>query len=141
MITERSQPDPRNQEGWCFPDTEEGIIAAVSKGAIHLWANTVLFASHPLQTSFALDNHDKLKIVGQSLLLIEQYDNRNHVNSMLRRDGRFNLPKSWLVQSTDDPVIMQSRLTYPVVGKPIRGKGSHGVKVCRSGMNSSVISR
>lgn len=129
VITERSQPDPRNQEGWCFPDTEEGILAAVSKGATHLWANTILFASHPIQTSSTLGKHEQLKIVGQPPLLV---DDKNYVNSMLRRENRFKLPQSWLVKSTDDPAIIQDKIPYPVVGKPIRGRGSHGVKVCRS---------
>lgn len=39
------------------------------------------------------------------------------------------MPRSWIVDETSFPSII-STLPYPIVGKPIRGRGSHGVKVC-----------
>ena len=129
VITESDEPFPLQDEGWCFPDTEKGILAAVQKGATHLWANTVLFGSHPLQKSEALDRHAKrLRVIGQPPLLVDEHDDKNFVNSLLRKDGRFHLPESRILNCADSSCTFG--LTYPVVGKPIRGRGSHGVKVC-----------
>ena len=118
-------------EGWCFHDTERGILSAVSQGATHLWANTVLFGTHPLQDASSLDKlGSKVKVVGQPPLLVDEYDDKNFVNSLLRRDGRFTLPESRILNSADPSCVFG--LNYPIVGKPIRGRGSHGVKVCHS---------
>lgn len=130
VITPTRDPDPDKDSGWCFPDTESGILDAINQGATHLWANTILFASHPLQTSSKLSQiAPNLRIVGQPPQLVEQYDDKNFVNDMLRKDGSFDLPKSWLVRSEND-IVLQN-LTYPIVAKPIRGRGSHGVKLCK----------
>lgn len=131
VVTEADEPFPLQDEGWCFPDTERGILAAVQKGATHLWANTVLFGTHPLQGSEALDRHAKrLRVIGQPPLLVDEHDDKNFVNSLLRRDGRFHLPASRILNCADPTCTFG--LTYPVVGKPIRGRGSHGVKVCKN---------
>ena len=124
-------PDPNNDEGWCFPDTESGISHAVSTGATHVWANTILFASHPLQTSSQLSQYVKtLRIVGQPPQLVEEYDDKNFVNDLLRKDGSFDLPRCWLVHTLEDPML--NNISLPIVAKPIRGRGSHGVKLCRT---------
>lgn len=135
VLTPVHNPDPRRDEGWCFPDTESGITAALKAGATTLWANTILFASHPLQTSSALDAHaSQVEVIGQPPLLVEKYDDKNYVNSLLRDAGKFTLPRSWIMHS---PNTLTSNLEnledlpYPVVAKPIRGRGSHGVKLCR----------
>ena len=61
--------------GWCFPDTESGILEAIQKGATHLWANTIVFASHPLQTSPHLNKYEnEIKVIGQPPLLVEDFD-------------------------------------------------------------------
>jgi D-alanine-D-alanine ligase-like ATP-grasp enzyme len=131
VVTEFDAPNPLQDEGWCFPDTEKGILSAIQKGATHLWANTVLFGTHPLQGSEALDKHArKLRVIGQPPLLVDEHDDKNFVNSLLRTDGRFLLPESRILNSADPSCTFG--LTYPVVGKPIRGRGSHGVKVCRN---------
>lgn len=131
VITPANDPDPTKEDEWCFPDTEEGILDAVDRGATHLWANTILFASHPLQNSTSLSHKAQiLRVVGQPPQLVEQYDDKNFVNDLLRADGSFTLPKSWLVHSLEDPIL--DGLRYPVVAKPIRGRGSHGVKLCHN---------
>lgn len=131
VITQSDEPFPLQDDGWCFPDTERGILAAVQQGATHLWANTVLFGTHPLQGSDALDKHaPKLRVVGQPPLLVDEHDDKNFVNSLLRRDGRFTLPESRILNCADPSCTFGLR--YPVVGKPIRGRGSHGVKVCHN---------
>ncbi|KAK5081632.1 hypothetical protein LTR05_007765 [Lithohypha guttulata] len=124
-------PDPQRDTDWCFADTEEGIIDAVNRGTTHLWANTILFSSHPLQVSSKLSEHaSHIRVVGQPPRLVDQYDDKNFVNELLRRDGSFYLSKSWLVRSIDD--LDTQDLPFPIVAKPIRGRGSHGVKLCRN---------
>ena len=131
VITESDNPFPLQDEGWCFPDNERGILSAISTGATHLWANTVLFGTHPLQGSEALDKHARrLRIIGQPPLLVDEHDDKNFVNESLRRDGRFLLPESRILNCADPSYTFG--LSYPVVGKPIRGRGSHGVMVCKT---------
>lgn len=150
VITPTADPDPRVQTGWTFPDTEEGILQALDRGATHLWANTILFAAHPLQTSEEIGRRSAaaagagaaggIRVVGQPPALVERYDDKRWVNDMLRRRARegegFTLPRSWTLSAGDGAVdweghVERLALPYPVVGKPIRGRGSHGVKVCR----------
>lgn len=99
-----------------------------------MWANTIVFASHPLQTSAKIGQHAKrLRVVGQSPLCVDRYDNKDWVNTLLRKTGGFTMPRSWDLPSGTSPSADAFRdLPFPVVGKPIRGRGSHGVKVCRS---------
>ncbi|KIW27833.1 uncharacterized protein PV07_07534 [Cladophialophora immunda] len=131
VISAERSPDPRRDEGWCFPDTESGIRAAIERGANILWANTILFASHPLQTSSALDKYTaEVRVVGQPPRFVEQYDDKNYVNDFLRKHGGFSMPRSWTLNSTSS--LSLETLPYPIVAKPIRGRGSHGVKVCRN---------
>ena len=129
VVTELKDPFPLQDEGWCFPDTERGILTAIQRGATHLWANTALFGTHPLQASERLDKYaSRIRVVGQPPLLVDEHDDKNFVNSLLRRDGRFRLPESRILNCADPSCTFG--LTYPIVGKPIRGRGSHGVKLC-----------
>lgn len=73
------------------------------------------------------------------------------MNDELRRHGGLTLPKSWTINdprsTKDDPTAVQQALNnvlatiqesdYPIVAKPVRGRGSHGVKICR---NSTELS-
>ncbi|KAJ5756023.1 hypothetical protein N7533_005566 [Penicillium manginii] len=147
ILTPVECPDPADQNQWCYPDTEEGILEAVQKGATHLWANTVLFAEHPLQTSTRLTPYESsLKVIGQPPICADRFDDKSFTNDELRRHGGFTLPRSWTV---DDPrsmegndVVLQNKLDevlasmtesdYPIIAKPVRGRGSHGVKICRT---------
>lgn len=138
VITPSVAPSITKQEGWTFPDTEEGIISAVQRGATHLWANTILFSSHPLQTSAKL--RPDLRIMGQPPILTEIFDDKAYLNDKLReissgeKGGGFNMPQSWLIDESRNDVgaVLASipQAIYPVVGKPVRGRGSHGVKKC-----------
>jgi len=102
VITSVEEPGAAVDAGWCFHDTESGIIDAVNRGATHLWANTIPIASRSLQISEQLSQHaSKLRIVGQPPRLVELHDDKNFVNDLLRKDGSFDLPRSWLVKSTD----------------------------------------
>ncbi|KAK1985939.1 hypothetical protein LZ30DRAFT_746788 [Colletotrichum cereale] len=135
VICPASVPSPERDTDWCFSDTEEGISEAVGRGATHLWANTIVFASHPLQTSTALGElQDTLKVVGQGPLVVEKYDDKEFVNDLLRRTGGFTMPRSWTFNHGPDLAaeLRQKALPFPVVAKPIRGRGSHGVRLCRT---------
>ncbi|OHF04245.1 fungal specific transcription factor domain-containing protein [Colletotrichum orchidophilum] len=134
-ITPIPTPSPEKDSAWCFPDTEEGVLDAVKKGATHLWANTILFASHPIQTSRSLGSvQDTLKVIGHGPLVVEKYDDKEYVNNLLRSIGGFTMPRSWTVHSspTVGVKLRQLSLPFPLVAKPIRGRGSHGVRVCQN---------
>jgi D-alanine-D-alanine ligase-like ATP-grasp enzyme len=127
-------PDAAKDSDWCFPDTETGILSAVKKGATHLWANTILFTTHPLQSSRLLDEHAKLvSVVGQPPRLVEAYDDKALVYEIMKTHGGFTVAKSTTLTASDDlPSVIQSQsLQYPLVAKPVRGRGSHGVKLCK----------
>ncbi|XHG03732.1 hypothetical protein AWENTII_007024 [Aspergillus wentii] len=142
ILTPISSPDPRRQQDWCFPDTEEGILAAIHAGATHLWANTVVFAEHPLQESGALTPYeDRVKVVGQPPLCVDWFDDKAVLNDKLRRRGGFTLPRAWSVDGTAETggqgnletvIASLAQSDYPLVAKPVRGRGSHGVQVCNS---------
>ena len=64
--------------------------------------------------------------------MVELFDDKEYVNNLLRKDGRFNMPRAWTVASPMDldALVGGGELVFPIVGKPIRGRGSYGVKVC-----------
>jgi D-alanine-D-alanine ligase-like ATP-grasp enzyme len=114
----------------------------VARGATHLWANTIVFAQHPLQVSKSLTGlENEIWVVGQPPNLVELYDDKNVVNHYLRRQPGLTLPKAITVNPSNidnlEDLLRSSRLLYPVVAKPIRGRGSHGVKVCSTLMDLS----
>ncbi|KAK8169756.1 hypothetical protein IWX90DRAFT_430743 [Phyllosticta citrichinensis] len=136
VATPAATPDPAKDVDWSFGDDEAGILDAVRAGATHLWANTVLFKEHPLQTSAALDAHqDDVRVVGQPPLLAETYDDKALVNHILKEQRRFTIPVSCLANAGDDlaAVLEREKMSgRPVIAKPVRGRGSHGVKLCQS---------
>ena len=73
-----------------------------------------------------------MRIVGQPPLMVELFDDKEFVNDLLRKDGRFTMPRSWTVESLKglEELVDDGELPFPIVGKPIRGRGSFGVKVC-----------
>lgn len=133
VLTPVDSPDPASVEDWTFPDTESGMLEAIEKGATILWAKTNLFASHPIQTSRRLDQYaDRVSVVGQPPNLCDQLDDKRLLNDYLRRQGSFVLPRAWVISAEQDynTLLRRGEIPLPVVGKPIRGRGSHGVKVC-----------
>ncbi|KAJ5156309.1 hypothetical protein N7492_009112 [Penicillium capsulatum] len=132
VVTPVASPDVFDHQDWCFSDTEEGIHSAVQNGATHLWANTILFDSHPLQRSQKLTPRaSDIFVVGQPPSMVEDFDDKAYLNGKLRDIGGYTLPKSWLVQASDDlEGTIGSISRFPYVGKPVRGRGSHGVKLC-----------
>jgi hypothetical protein len=136
VSTPKDMPDPAQQADWCFPDTEEGTLAALDTGATHLWANTILFAGHALQSSQKVRAfQDQFRVVGQPPSLVELYDDKRYVNDWLRDTGDFTMPRGWTLTKSSSDVASQLAaldLPYPVVAKPCRGRGSAGVKVCHT---------
>lgn len=135
VLTATPSPSPNDEDGWCFPDTEEGIMLALEKGATHLWANTVLFTSHPLQSSSLIGKYQDLaRVFGQPPTMVEKYDDKEFVNNLLRSKGGFTMPKSWSLSKSEDVKsrLRALNLPFPVVVKPIRGRGSYGVRMCTS---------
>ncbi|GFF54325.1 D-alanine--D-alanine ligase [Aspergillus udagawae] len=131
VLTPNPSPPDSSDQGWSFPDTEEGIYSAVQQGATHLWANTILFASHPLQASSRLTAlASDLNVVGQPPGLVENFDDKGLLNNKLRELGGFTLPRAWMVDPDNVRQIVNQIDRYPIVGKPVRGRGSHGVRVC-----------
>lgn len=129
VITPVLRPEPASDDGWCFPDDEAGILSAIRAGATHLWANTILFAAHPLQTSSAIDENNVL-VVGQPPCLVELFDDKDYTNNLLRTHTKLPLPRAWTLVTTNGAFQLPPNLPLPIVAKPIRGRGSYGVRVC-----------
>ena len=108
-------------------------MQALTKGATHFWANTILFANHPLQTSSKLILQEKnVHVVGQPPLLVETFDDKDVVNTWLRKHEGFTVPKFFSLNELNDleSALAKNKMQLPLVGKPVRGRGSHGVKAC-----------
>lgn len=134
-MTPKPSPDPAIDADWCFADDEEGILSAVKQGTTHLWANTILFSAHPLQISTALDQYaDAISVVGQPPKLVEAYDDKALVYNIMKSHGKLTLPNSITIQASEDFLtkVQEQGLHYPLIAKPVRGRGSHGVKLCEN---------
>ncbi|KAJ9107424.1 hypothetical protein QFC21_000875 [Naganishia friedmannii] len=142
-------PSATDDAAWSFPDTADGIRAAIARGADTLWMNTVLHREHPLFTLLKADLagstgvRSSIKYIGQLPEHAEDYDDKAVVNPWLAQTDDTKLlangfPKSLVLskESIRTPegfnAAMQrieQELGLPCVLKPIRGRGSHGVAV------------
>jgi hypothetical protein len=119
VITPVNAPNSKNDLDWVFPDGEKGIERAISRGANVFWLNTVLYAKHAI-----LEFKDrKLLLVGQVPESVQRFDDKFYTNNLLRENS-FPVPRSALL-NIDDKLKM--KLKFPLVVKPIRGRGSQGV--------------
>ncbi|KAL3428161.1 phosphoribosylglycinamide synthetase [Phlyctema vagabunda] len=126
-ITPVPSPDAASDKDWSFPDTEQGILDAIGKGATHIWANTILFSSHPLQVSSSLATHEtSLRVISQPPRMVEAVDDKYLCNLRLRERGVV-IAESFLYSSAETEEQQGTRVL-----KPVRGRGSFGVKLCRS---------
>ncbi|BDD04484.1 ATP-grasp domain-containing protein [Aureibacter tunicatorum] len=121
VITPVVEPQIDNDLDWVFPDTVEGIQQAVDKGAKIIWLNTVLYDNHPIQSFFNSD----LKFVGQDPRLVEIFDDKWFANNFLKDHG-ISIPSMTLIANAKYLKDGQD-ISYPVIIKPIRGRGSQGV--------------
>lgn len=77
-----------------------------------------------------------VKVIGQPPCLVELYDDKRYVNDWLRMTGEFSMPQAWTLSRTASSdaaaQITTLDLVFPIVAKPCRGRGSAGVKLCRT---------
>lgn len=123
VLTPAAAPDPEVALDWVFPDTAEGIAAALDAGANVLWANTVLFSGHPIEACLT-----RTAIVGQLPERQQAADDKFTTNRLLQAHG---LPVAGaLLSGREAPAaeqLAQHGLHFPLVVKPVRGRGSQGV--------------
>lgn len=123
VITPVVKPDVRSDLDWVYPDTHEGIMDAISLGADTFWLNTVLFKGHPIEPFIA----EGYWMVGQIPESVEIFDDKIRTNEALSNNG-LPIPRNILVQK-ENLIDFKIGFSYPVVVKPIRGRGSQGVKL------------
>lgn len=119
--------EPATAMSYVFPDTAEGVRQAVAAGADTLWANTVLFKGHPIEQVM-----HTTRIVGQLPALVERWDDKFSTNRFLAEKG-LPVAQSALADDAIDAAWLAARgLSFPIVIKPVRGRGSQGVLVVRT---------
>lgn len=120
VVTPVESPAPAHDDDWVFPDTAAGIKSAIEKGANTFWLNTVLYQGHPIE---AYDG--KVWLVGQRTADTDLYDDKFYTNNLLRKNG-LPVPDALIINMVNRNDY-QFGFQYPVVAKPIRGRGSQGV--------------
>lgn len=128
LATPVADPDPARVFDWVWPDTEAGIAAALDAGATLLWANTVVFAGHPVE-----DASRKAWIVGPDPKAMQAIDDKAATNARLLAAG-LPVARSWLIDGDGDLDAQLAPFAdrVPIVVKPLRGRGSQGVGVART---------
>ena len=121
VATPVKNPNQNNDKDWVFPDTTKGIELALQKGAKIFWLNTVLYQHHAIESY--LDK--ELEIVGQTPEMVDVYDDKMFTNSLLKSNN-IPIPKNELI-TIENYNDLSLELAFPLVLKPIRGRGSQGV--------------
>lgn len=131
MVTPYAMPNPSIPLQWVFPDTAEGIAAALDGGADTLWANTILFVGHPIEAVLG-----QVAIVGQTPAATQAWDDKFATNRMMERAGLpvargllvAEVPSEGICALGDiDRVLDEQAIGFPLILKPVRGRGSQGV--------------
>lgn len=77
-----------------------------------------------------------MKVIGQPPCLVERYDDKRYVNDWLRSTGQYTMPQAWTLSRTASSnaaaQVTALNLDFPIVAKPCRGRGSAGVKLCKT---------
>jgi len=120
IVTPVDNPKLNNDLDWVFPDNRAGIQKALNMGAKIFWLNTVLYKDHPI----GLFYDKNIEIIGHHPRVVDAYDNKIVTNKLLKSNG-LSIPE--IVKITKDEPYDLSRFKFPVVLKPIRGRGSQGV--------------
>ncbi|WP_240911304.1 ATP-grasp domain-containing protein [Yeosuana marina] len=126
IVTPISKPNIKTDLDWVFPDTKKGIQNALDKGANTFWLNTVLYKKHEIENYFNRD----FKFIGQLPSQVDIYDDKYFTNELLRKN-KIPIPKTKLI-STENLTIYTLDIDFPIVAKPIRGRGSQGVSLIRN---------
>ncbi len=121
VVTPVKTPNPNIDKEWVFPDTTAGIEEALGKGVNTFWLNTVLYKDHPIENCYDRG----IELVGQSPESVDVFDDKTHTNELLKRN-KIPIPKNQIItkQNNIDAIL---GLQFPMVLKPIRGRGSQGV--------------
>lgn len=121
IVTPVAKPNMENDLDWVFPDTNKGIQKALDKGANTFWLNTVLYKNHEIENFFDRD----IQFVGQIPSQVDIYDDKYFTNELLRKN-EISIPKTKLIpiENLTDYTL---DIDFPLVVKPIRGRGSQGV--------------
>ena len=125
VVTPVNEPELSMDLDWVFPDTVEGIQSAIDKGATIVWLNTVLYQGHPIESFIARG----VAVVGQVPKNVGLYDDKLVTNALLSAH-HLPIPKS-VVIAHKDANNFKIVFPFPVVAKPIRGRGSQGVSLAR----------
>jgi D-alanine-D-alanine ligase len=126
IVTPISKPNIKTDLDWVFPDTKKGIQNALDKGANTFWLNTVLYKKHEIENCFDLD----CKFIGQLPSQVDIYDDKYFTNEHLRKN-KIPIPKTKLI-SIENLTNYSLDIDFPIVVKPIRGRGSQGVSRVRN---------
>ncbi len=124
LITPVYYPKVQMDYDWVFPDSENGIKKAIEKGANLLWLNTILYFNHPI-LKFIEKN---ILVVGQEPNSVELFDNKFYTNSLLKEKA-LPVALSHIITSDELKII---DFEFPLVVKPIRGRGSQGVIIVQN---------
>lgn len=143
VITPVNKPDPSRVSDWCWPDTDQSLSELVRDHDVRcIWSNTVLWTEHPITRC-----PSALYSVGQSPAQTAEYDNKFVTNSILSHND-IPIPTCLLTSndaintqhhgfsvypltSIDSNFLSSHSLSFPVMVKPVRGRGSQGVKLVR----------
>ncbi len=129
VLTPKRSPCEENHKDWCFPDTYGYLEYLLNQEKSDIiWLNTILFHSHPVK--FFLRNCPVF-FIGQDPETVEKYDDKYTTNSLLASHS-IPVPRFIRVkrgETLDEKFLNYNRLSFPLVAKPIRGRGSHGVTV------------
>jgi hypothetical protein len=126
-------PDPSRDADWAFPDSGEGIDVLLGRGACVVWANTTLFRSHPLTRVRARGD---LSAVGQPAGVVELWENKRACHQACLA-AAIPVPAQAVVEAGVTPAQVAAArehagLSLPLVVKPVRGRGSEGVRLTGS---------
>lgn len=133
IITPVKQPQIEQDLDWVFPDTQEGIQTALDRGATVIWLNTILYRGHPIEEF--IDNG--LSVIGQIPENVDKYDDKWVTNQLLQANG-LPIPKSTLIAKENSNTHIVN-LPFPLVTKPILGRGSQGVKLVSNKQELAII--
>ena len=121
MICPVAEPHISIDREWVFPDNSAGISHALAKGANVLWLNTVLYKDHPVEEFL----RKGVAVVGQDPRTVQQFDDKWLTSDLLHANG-IPVPEKIKVNEGDKGIIP---FGYPFILKPIRGRGSQGVRL------------
>lgn len=126
VVTPNANPDTNTDLDWVFPDTKNGIKNALNKGANLFWLNTVLYKNHDIEYFFNQD----IQFVGQLPSQVDVYDDKFVTNEFLRTH-QIPIPRTELISLRN---LSGYTLTFdfPMVIKPLRGRGSQGVSLVKT---------